>query len=214
MAGAAWDSRLARLVALPLRDTRVHPNHVTTLGLAVGLGAAACYATGSAAAANVGAALYVASVLLDHVDGELARLSGKSSAIGQAYDRAADLTVRLALFAGMGIGLRHGALGPLAVALGLAAGVAFVIIFVLRGAMAKRRGWDALAQPRFAGFELEDILYVIAPVTWLGWLAPFVVAASIGAPLFAVWVARNYRRTRTVPIVMAPAPVARGMVRE
>ena len=199
MAVAAWDSRLARLVALPLCDTWVHPNHVTTAGLALGLGAAACYATGSSAAANFGAALYVGSVILDHVDGELARLSGKCSAIGQAYDRAVDLTVRLALFACMGIGLRHGGLGNLAVGLGLAAGIAFVVIFVLRGAMAKRRGWDALAQPRFAGFELEDILYVIAPVTWLGWLAPFVVAAGIGAPLFSLWVVRNYRRSRAVP---------------
>jgi phosphatidylglycerophosphate synthase len=217
MAVAAWDSRLARLVALPLRDTWVHPNHVTTLGLVVGLGAAACYATGSAAAANLGAALYVGSVLLDHVDGELARLSGKCSAIGQAYDRAADLTVRLALFAGMGLGLRHGELGNLAVGLGLAAGIAFVVIFVLRGAMAKRRGWDELAQPSFAGFELEDILYVIAPVTWLGWLGPFVVAAGIGAPLFSLWVVRNYRRSRAVGAVapiLGAAPVARGMVSE
>jgi phosphatidylglycerophosphate synthase len=215
MAVATWDSRLARLVALPLRDTWVHPNHVTTVGLALGLGAAACYATGSARAANVGAGLYVSSVVLDHVDGELARLSGKCSAIGQAYDRAVDLTVRLALFAGMGIGLRHGGLGNLAVGLGLAAGIAFVTIFVLRGAMAKRRGWDALAQPSFAGFELEDILYVIAPITWLGWLAPFVVAAGIGAPLFALWVVRNHRRSRAVP-AHAPmmTPVARGMVRE
>ena len=216
MAEVTWDTRLARIIASPLRRTPVQPNHVTTVGLAVGLGAAACYATGSARAANWGAGLYVASVVLDHVDGELARLSGRCSAIGQAYDRAADLLVRLALFAGMGVGLRHGRLGDLAVGLGLVAGIAFVTIFVLRGAMAKRRGWDALAQPRFAGFELEDILYVIAPVTWLGWLAPFVVGAGVGAPLFSLWVARNYRRTRALPVcapLVAAAPGA-GLVSE
>ena len=51
---------------------------------------------------------------------------------------------------------------------------------------------DAFAQPRVAGFELEDILYVIAPLTWLGWLGPFLVASPIGTPLFALWTARQF----------------------
>lgn len=207
MTSKAWDSRLAHRIALLLRETRVHPNHVTTASMLVGLAAAALYAGGTPLARNWGAVLYVLSAILDHVDGELARLTNKSSLRGQTYDRLADLIVRFALFAGMGLGLRHGPLGGAAVGCGLAAGAAFVLIFVLRGAIARRRGWDAIPQPGVAGFELEDVLYVIAPVTWLGWLAPFVVAAGIGAPLFAAWMVRAYRLARALP----PAAIVRSV---
>ena len=196
----AWDSRLAHWLVTPLRDTRVHPNHVTTVGTAVGLSAAALYASGVPALVNLGAGVWVLSAVLDHADGELARMAGKSTAWGAAYDRASDLLVRLALFTAMGVGLRDGALGLAAPLCGLAAGVAFVAIFTLRGAIIRRRGRDAVAQPTVGGFEIEDVLYLIAPLTWLGGLEPFLVAAGIGAPLYALWAARSYR--------LATAPVA------
>jgi phosphatidylglycerophosphate synthase len=188
-----WDARLARRLVLPLRHTAVHPNHVTTAGLAAGLAAAALYAGGHA---NVGAALFVAAALLDHADGELARLTGKTSRFGHTYDRLADLAVKLGLFLSAGIGLRHGGLGLSAVFFGAAAGVAVITIFLLRSEIARRRGPAALAQPAAGGFELEDVLYAVAPITWLGALSPFIVAAGIGAPLFALWTARQYRNTR------------------
>jgi phosphatidylglycerophosphate synthase len=208
----AWDSRLARRIALLLSATRVHPNHVTAAGMLVGFAAAVSYASGSPRGMGWGALLYVLSAILDHVDGELARLTGTGSAAGQTFDRIADLLVRFALFAGMGVGLRHSPLGLTAVGLGLAAGVAFVAIFALRGATARLRGWDAVAQPKAAGFDLEDVLYAIAPVTWAGWILPFVVAAGIGAPLFALWCARSHlvvvraaQRTPTPRSVTRPA---------
>ena len=50
-------------------------------------------------------------------------------------------------------------------------------------------GWLDAAAPLFASaFVLWG-----APVTWLGLLPPFVLAASIGAPVFALWVARGFR---------------------
>ncbi len=196
MAGQAWDSRLARRIARPLAAMRVHPNHVTAASMLLGLAAAAGYASGSPRGMGWGAVLYVLSAVLDHVDGEVARLTGTSSAAGQTFDRVADLVVRFTLFAGMGVGLRVSPLGLPGVAFGVAAGLAFVAIFGLRGATARLRGWDAVGQPTAAGFDLEDILYVIAPLTWLGWLGPFVVAAGIGAPLFALWCARNHLEAR------------------
>lgn len=203
MATAPWDSRLARLLITPLRNTRVHPNHLTTAGLLVGLGAAALFA-GGANTARWGAGVYVLSALLDHADGELARLAGKTSAFGHLYDRLADLIVKLSLFTGMGMGLRHGVLGNWAPFLGIVAGASVVLIFALRSELARRRGEQSLPQPSAGGFEIEDILYVIAPVTWCGFLAPFLVGAGIGAPLFTLWVGRAFRASR-----VAPAPIAR-----
>ena len=194
MASKPWDSRLAHQLILPLRDTRVHPNHVTTLALLTGVAAAACYARATPGSANLGAALWIAASILDHADGELARLTGKVSSFGHRYDRAADLIVKLSLFAGMGASLRHGPLRWWGLPLGVLGGCSLVAIFLLRGAMARRRGPVAFEQPRFAGFEIEDILYVIAPLTWLGWLGPFLVAVAIGTPIFALWTARQFVR--------------------
>jgi phosphatidylglycerophosphate synthase len=191
-----WDSRLAGVLVRPLIDTGVHPNHVTTAGLATGLAAAALFAYGTRRAADWGALVFLVAAILDHADGELARMAGKTSAFGHAYDRTSDLVVKLSVFAGMGLGLRHGPLGYWGAFAGLAAGGALVTIFVLRGRMARRHGPAAFRQPSAGGFEIEDVLYGIAPVTWLGGLAPFVVAAGIGAPLFALWVVHQYRSDR------------------
>lgn len=60
--------------------------------------------SGSAAAAifpgthgwsNLAALLLIASNFLDHTDGELARISGKSSRIGHVYDLASDAAVTI-----------------------------------------------------------------------------------------------------------------------
>jgi archaetidylinositol phosphate synthase len=49
------------------------------------------------------------------------------------------------------------------------------------------------------------VLYLLPLVTLTGVIAPFLIAASIGAPLFALWVIVDYRRvvrrTRPAPAV-------------
>src|SRR5262249_57471612 len=117
-----------RLVA-PLRALGASPNQVTTLGLLSGLGVAALYAQGGAAAANAAGGLFLVTAILDHADGELARATGRTSAFGHQYDRVADLVVKLAVFTGMGVGVRDGA-WP--VVLGAAAGASVITIFLLR----------------------------------------------------------------------------------
>jgi archaetidylinositol phosphate synthase len=206
MATKPWDSRIAHALILPLRDTRVHPNHVTTAALVVGVGAAALYAMATPAAVDAGAACWVVASILDHADGELARLTGKVSEFGHRYDRAADLIVKLSLFAGLGASLRHGPLQHWSLPLGVLGGASLLAIFALRGEMARRRGVGAFKQPIAGGFELEDILYVIAPLTWLGWLGPFLVCTAVGTPLFTMWCAwRLWRLAREGP-GLDPAP--------
>ncbi|MDG2304862.1 MAG: CDP-alcohol phosphatidyltransferase family protein [Candidatus Binatia bacterium] len=181
-----WDAQVARALITPFAETWLHPNHVTTLGVGTGLAAAYCYALGGADA-NLGGILFVLTGVIDHADGELARMTGKTSEFGHTYDRIADLVVKTSLFVGMGIGLRDGSLGAAAVPMGFVSGLALGAIFTIRGARAKRKGHIAFAQPSYAGFELEDLLYLIAPVTWLGGLATFLSLAFVGIPAFAAW---------------------------
>lgn len=188
-----WDARIARALVAPFVETSLHPNHITTLGLFVGLASAYCYARGGTLA-NLGGLLFLAAGIVDHADGELARMSGKTSDFGHTYDRIVDLVVKTSLFTGIGVGLRESWLGDWAIPMGIVSGASLVAIFTLRGALAKRIGSEAYTQPRWGGFELEDILYVIAPITWLGGLVTFFSVAGIGIPAFALFSAVQWWR--------------------
>jgi phosphatidylglycerophosphate synthase len=100
-----WDARLARRLVAPLIDSRVTPNHLTTLRLLVGLAAAAAFVPGSYGWTNFAALLLIFSNFLDHTDGELARMSGKTSRFGHLYDLASDAAVTILLFIAIGVGV-------------------------------------------------------------------------------------------------------------
>jgi len=197
-----WDARLARWLVTPLKDTKVTPNHLTTLRLVTGVAGAACLAHRGFGWANAGALLIVLSNFIDHTDGELARISGKSSAIGHFYDLASDAVITVLLFACMGAGIaaqgREMIVAP--TLLGAIAGVAVALIFFLRMRIEAVAGKAGTRQSFFAGFETEDVLYLLPLVTLLDVTPSFLIAASIGAPLFALWVIADYwrisRRTR------------------
>lgn len=195
-----WDARLARRLVTPLVDTWVTPNHLTTLRLLIGVAGTLCLAHGGFAWANAGAFLIVLSNFVDHTDGELARIGGKSSRIGHFYDLACDAIVTVMLFVGMGMGMGVGVAhsGALAVApglLGAVAGVAVALIFFLRMRIEEMAGKAGTRQASVGGFETEDVLYLLPIVTLTSAVTPFIVAASIGAPLFAIWVVVDFWRT-------------------
>lgn len=191
-----WDARLARRLIAPLKDSWVTPNYLTTVRLGVGLAAAGCFLPGTCGWSNLAALLLIVSNFLDHTDGELARISGKTSRLGHLYDLASDAVVTVLLFVAMGAGIGAGR-GPLGVApvlLGAFAGVAIALIFWLRLRIEALGGKSASQQAAMGGFETEDVLYLLPLVTLCNGVAPFLVAASIGAPLFALWVSYDYRR--------------------
>src|SRR5690606_5604820 len=133
-----WDIRLARRLVAPLCNSRIVPNHLTTVRLLTGLAGAVLFATGEHP--NLAALMMVLSNFLDHTDGELARLGGKSSRFGHAYDLASDAAVTILMFLGIGLGLTDGSLGPAAVYAGCAAGAAVAAIFHMRNEIEKRKG--------------------------------------------------------------------------
>ena len=101
MSHDTWIHRVARvMVVKPLIHTAVTPNQVTTARLLTGIAAAAALAIGPEWQ-NLGAAVFVLSVVLDRADGDLARLTGRTSASGHRYDMIAD-AVSNALTAGTG----------------------------------------------------------------------------------------------------------------
>ncbi|MFQ4146065.1 CDP-alcohol phosphatidyltransferase family protein [Chlorogloeopsis sp. ULAP02] len=188
-----WDARLASWLVSPFKDSWVTPNHLTTVRLVTGLLATAALAVGSSNWANIGAGLFVLSNFLDHTDGELARMSGKSSKWGHQYDLVSDAIIHILLFVGIGYGLINSKLGIWALLMGIVSGVSVAAIFHLRNLMEQQHGKDATRQPNFAGFDIEDILYLFPVVTLLGRLEQLLIAATIGAPTFAIWVIWQFR---------------------
>ena len=209
--GRPWDARVARWLVTPLKSSSITPNHLTTLRLGVGLAAAAAFIPGTYLWSNAAALLLVLSNFLDHTDGELARMSGKTSRFGHLYDLASDAVVTILLFVaiGIGIGTRTGVAFDLPPAvLGALAGSAIALIFYLRMRIEELGGKAATRLASLGGFETEDVLYLMPLATLCNGLTPLLVAASICAPLYAVWVIIDYRRVARRPQPMTNQPTS------
>ena len=186
--------RAARVCVRPLVATKITPNHLTTLRLLTGVVAAAAFALGTRGGDIAGGIVFVLSAFLDRADGELARLSGRTSQHGHAYDLASDVACNVIAFIGIGIGLSHGPLGDTAILMGVLAAASIGAIF---GVVAVMDGGDGDAFPGAGGFDPDDTLFIVGPLAWLGLLQPLLYAAAVGAPLFLVfafWRFRSFSR--------------------
>lgn len=199
MKNPPWDQRIARVLVRPLVRSPVTPNQLTVVTMIVALAGAGLLAMGAPAAANWGAGLFVLARFLDHFDGELARQKNMKSRLGYYLDYISGAVSYAALFFGIGFGLRDGALGPWAIVLGsVGAAAAIVSMFLNLGIdkAEKLTDGDATGYPGYAGFELEDGIYLIAPITWLGWLQPFFVLCGVGAGVYTLWTLASLIRLR------------------
>lgn len=192
-----WDQRLARWLVKPLAKTLITPNQVTAGTLVLAVLGACLLATGDRAMSNWGAGIFVLARFADHFDGELARLTGQSSRFGYYFDYAAGAVAYSALFLGIGIGLSHGELAGWALGLGIVGAVSALAAMPLNlGIDSASETEDAVGYPGFGGFELEDGIYLIAPITWLGYLQEFFVLAGVGALVYLIWTVWSLLRAR------------------
>lgn len=124
-AASVSDSRIAQLQANRLDDgfystfvvrrlskplTRVAlrlgwtPNAITLLSFAIGIAAAVCFALGDRWALVAGALLLQLSLVVDCVDGEVARATRRFSALGAWLDASTDRVKEFLAYAGLAIG--------------------------------------------------------------------------------------------------------------
>ncbi len=190
MNGTPWDQRIARVLVKPLVSSPVTPNQLTFFTIAMALAGAGLLATNVEHLVNWGAGLFVLSRFMDHFDGELARQKGMTSRLGYYLDYAGGGISYGALYLCLGIGLRDGALGDWALVLGTAGAVCAVVSVFLNLGIDRRQAapeGESVGYPGFAGFELEDGIYLLAPITWLGYLTPLFVASAVGAVVYTLW---------------------------
>lgn len=191
-----YDQRLASLIVHPLVSTHVHPNHLTTLTLILGLSSALLFGLQGEAYAWLAALLYMLAVFSDHLDGELARMTGKTSGFGHKYDYIVGGINYTVLFAAIGYGLSFSS-GNWTLVLGLAAGLSNPLILYLRMRMETLHGTDAVEHPALGGFEIEDGIYLIGPITWLVGIHYFFVPYALGTIGYLAWTILEARRWKT-----------------
>ena len=187
------DRRLSRLISGRLARTGVTPNQITLSNVGIGFAGAFLLSRGSYWSQLVGSLFFLLCVVLDGVDGEVARLKLKESVFGHYLDIITDNLVHVAIFVGIAIGLCYEtgdrrylyALGLLLGGFGLCA---FVIHGVLsRGPDATRSGITNKLTGLLAN---RDFAYLIVACAIAGLLNWFLLAAAAGSYLFAVtlWV--------------------------
>jgi phosphatidylglycerophosphate synthase len=193
------DRRLSWRLSYRLARTRVMPNHVTVANTALGFFCAAMLATTSYWMRLIGAALFLVSVTLDGVDGELARLRMVESEAGKKLDVMTDNIVHVAIFIGLMIGCyrtNHSSTYFYLLAM-LLAGFGFCAISVnralsLTGEQAQQ--WIGAVE-RITG---RDFAYIVLGLALLNWLPAFAWSAAFGSWVFAcsLWWMTNRRRSR------------------
>ncbi len=197
-----FDRPMSRPLTRLILRTPLAPSHVTLLGVAAGLLGAGGLATVSYWGRFGGVILLLASVVLDCVDGDMARARLAQNPAGARLDVMGDYLVHLAVFTGLATGLWREGLpaSGLWVALTLIAGVgaamAAVHLLFIRPALRQSGDlhwagdtWSLRGRPgamvaeKLASRDYTYLLLVLAAIGHLEW---FLYAAAGGAWIFTV----------------------------
>ncbi len=188
-----------------LAHTTLTPNQITVLSFVIGLGAAAAFTATTPLVVALGLLAFHMHVLLDYVDGEVARCRKQTSPRGAYLDLITDrITFPLLVFcAALGTFRQHG--DPAALVLG------FVASF---GLLLDKEACDCWYRANPTAAELED-RYVAAPTRsagrrWVGRLRLLAVMAR-GLTAFLTYVTIAAFADVLLPSVM-PGGSARVLV--
>ncbi len=177
---------MARVTIRPLIGTSVTPNHLTTARLVIGVLACFGFMVNSPIWSLWSGILWLISCFLDYADGELARLSGLSSASGHTYDYFCDVFVNSFLFVAVGINLTDSPMGNWSILLGLIAGISIAIASVFSEWLEEESDNSTKAYSGIFGFDFDTLLFLVAPAAWMGLFSYILIGAAIAGPFFAI----------------------------
>ena len=195
-----------------LAQTPITPNQITITGLTVGLAGCYCISRGNYGWLVTGAALVAVAYILDHCDGELARLKGMTSKLGGALDAFADWALHATLIFALGFSVAAERGEEMWLWMGVLASAGATINQLLTSLFSRRRGTDAYqrdpSQPPedrpesltehiiFAFRELARaefwLLFLCLTLLGLAWV--LLPLAAIGAQLY--WLAAIFVRDK------------------
>jgi len=190
---------MSRPLARLLVSTGVSPNHITILGTIVGLASAYCYLQDERIWASIGGALFFAYYLMDHIDGDLARLLRRSTRIGALLDDFSDWLVHGFFFLALGFQVSRSSGDSLWMWMGVAAavgGTLNTLLALINGPiqsddkisllseMPTGKTWLDSAGFILRGLIKADFWLIVLILSLAGYLWVLLPAAAIGAQIF------------------------------
>jgi phosphatidylglycerophosphate synthase len=181
-----FDRKLSWRLSYLLAHTPVTPNQVTLANTALGLAVAWMFAYPGYWVRLLAALLFVISITIDGVDGELARLKMAETQAGARLDALTDNLVHIAIFFGISIGCYrevHSAL-YVYVLITLLAGFGLCAVAVHRAMSVSSAGAEAFIRKvdRMTGRDFAYLVFLLALVNRLNY---FILGAAVGTYLFA-----------------------------
>src|SRR6266571_4378486 len=194
---ARLDRTLSISLSRLLIRTSVTPNGITLASLIIGLVGAALLASPDYWTTLLGAVLLWTTCVLDGCDGEVARLTLRTSRFGARFDVVADNVVHLAVFVAIPVHLAraHPELEVWRAAAALIVGVLLSMLSVWWLILRRPKDPPGAAQLVYERVASRDFIYVILVLAAIGRLEWFLWAAAIGANLFALSLWLVSRRT-------------------
>ncbi|MGV8074727.1 MAG: CDP-alcohol phosphatidyltransferase family protein [Syntrophobacteraceae bacterium] len=186
-----FDRHVSQFISRRLAHLSVTPNQVTLVGMTIGMAAAILLSVPGYWLQLLGALLFVFCIIVDGVDGEIARLKVMETSFGRHLDIVTDNIVHAAIFIGIAIGVYHStgdssyirALWFLLGGFGLSLLAAYQCILRLSDAELEQ-------SPRLirlmALMSNRDFAYLIAVLALFGRLNWFLIGAAAGSYLFAI----------------------------
>ncbi len=185
-----FDRRISRFISRRIAHTRITPNAITLLGMSIGLCGALLLSRPGYWVQLLGSLLFLFCVMVDGVDGEVARLKFKESTFGHYLDVITDNLVHVAIFVGIAWGLYQDtgnrsyliALWFLMGGFGLCVIAVYQCILVLN---AKELQQSPLLIRLMSLMASRDFAYLVVFLAVIGHLAWFLTGAAVGTYLFA-----------------------------
>jgi phosphatidylglycerophosphate synthase len=188
------ERRVSLALTRRLVATRITPNVMTLVSLAVGLLGAPFFLSAEPLHQVVGGLLFLTHSILDGCDGELARLKFLESPIGARLDFWGDNLVHVAVFSCMAIGWSRtaDAAWPLALGALAVAGTAAAALLVSRQSGAATASTARLAE----AVANRDFIYLVVLLACFGKAHWFLVPVTLGTPIFMLLVRWGSGRRR------------------
>ncbi len=201
---------ISGLVTPVLARTPLRANHITAVSLLIGLGAAWVLWRDGQSSSVPGAVLLFVYYVLDHCDGEIARLKNQTSEFGRQFDTFVDWIVHAAFFTALGIGHARLVGENVWMWLGVAAAVGctinYALVLVLErfdSNKTEQQTDEAELRPNgatewalffFRELTRADFWFLVLALAVFDVLWVLLPAAAIGAQVY--WMALGFRRVR------------------